>query len=172
MCIGDPVGGNVPAVNCILDVNGATNIEGSVAIRGGTYITGETVTSGLIRTAGIITTTANRLGIFGVSPTIYFRHSNTGLRSAMIHNNSTLLYFLSGAYNSDITNDNWDITVNGRWPLTLNLTNNNAVFGGDVNAIFLLQIKLQRVLIFYLMMQYTLEAVMIQELEVIVAGCI
>jgi hypothetical protein len=140
LCIGDPVGGNVPAANCILDINGATNMQGSVNILGnvGVGVTDTTTyklnVGGTLNTSGIVTTTANKIGILGGSPTLYLRHSNTGLRSAMIHCNGNILYFLGGAYNSDITNDNWSYAANNRWPLEIILSNNDASFGGNIFA--------------------------------------
>ena len=47
----------------------------------------------------------------------------------MIHCNSSRLYVLRGANDTE----NW-ATVNGVWPLEINLTNNNATFGGTVTA--------------------------------------
>jgi hypothetical protein len=67
------------------------------------------------------------------APTLHLRHANN--RTAFIHNNSDLLYFLSGAAGAGDLQDNWAIVANNRWPLTLNLNNNNATFGGDVNSI-------------------------------------
>jgi hypothetical protein len=63
------------------------------------------------------------------SPTIYL--ADTDHRSAMIHNNSNLLYFLSGCGNDSET---WCQQANSYWPLYLNLNNNDAVFGGNVYA--------------------------------------
>lgn len=60
------------------------------------------------------------------SPTIYFQ--DTDNRGAMIHNNSNLLYFLRGCGNDSVT---WCQT-GGYWPLTINLENNDAVFGGNI----------------------------------------
>ena len=52
----------------------------------------------------------------------------------MIHCNGNILYFLGGASNASITQDNWGTVGSGRWPLEINLTNNNALFGGNVNC--------------------------------------
>ena len=82
--------------------------------------------SGLITTS---TSQANNIWIRNTAPTIYFR--DTDHRGAMIHNNSNLLYVLRGSQATDSTS--W-ATVNGRWPLTINLTNNDATFGGNVTA--------------------------------------
>jgi hypothetical protein len=62
------------------------------------------------------------------SPTIYFQ--DTDHNSAMIHCNGNLLYFLRGG--NDTTS--WS-QVNGQWPFVLNLTNNDASFGGALSAI-------------------------------------
>ena len=45
-----------------------------------------------------------------------------------------LLYFLPAQAGGDITADNWVPVGSGQWPLTLNLTNNEANFGGNVNV--------------------------------------
>ena len=69
------------------------------------------------------------------APTLHLRHANN--RTAFIHNNSDIFYILSGAVGATDTQDNWGIVANGRWPLEINLNNNNATFGGNVNAISL-----------------------------------
>jgi len=62
----------------------------------------------------------------GASPTVYFR--DTDANSAMIHVNSNIFYVLRGANDTE----SWS-AVNGRWPLEIDLTNNNAQFGGKVS---------------------------------------
>ena len=62
------------------------------------------------------------------SPTIYFR--DTDHNSAMIHVNSNIFYVLRGGNDTE----SW-AQVNSQWPLEINLTNNNAQFGGIVTAI-------------------------------------
>jgi len=62
------------------------------------------------------------------SPTLILQDTNH--RSGMIHVNSNTFYVLRG---SNVNSTTWE-TINGRWPLEINLENNNAVFGGDVNA--------------------------------------
>ena len=47
----------------------------------------------------------------------------------MIHQNADRMYFLSGPANSD----SWAMTANGRWPLYIVTTTNQAVFGGDID---------------------------------------
>ena len=66
--------------------------------------------------------------INNTAPTLYFQDTNEN--SAMIHCNSNLLYFLRGGVNSTT----WT-QVNGQWPLYLNLTNNDAVFGGNLSCV-------------------------------------
>jgi hypothetical protein len=77
--------------------------------------------------AGTITTTGNVV-MNNASPTAYFQ--DTDNRSAMIHVNGNTFYILRG----DGTNSLSWATVGGAWPLTINLENNNATFGGTVTA--------------------------------------
>jgi len=70
----------------------------------------------------------NAVYIRGGSPTLYFQDTNH--RSAMIHNNSNLLYVLRGSGNDSTT---WS-QVNGQWPLVINLENNDVTAGGSVTA--------------------------------------
>jgi hypothetical protein len=92
------------------------------------------VTSGDIRTPTyyISSDTSNRfasgaLVLRGQSPTIWFR--DTDNNSAMIHVNSNIFYVLRGANDTE----SWT-QVNSVWPLQIDLTNNNATFGGTVTA--------------------------------------
>ena len=85
-----------------------------------------------INESGELIVSGNKIAIKGTYPTLYLRHSTN--RTAMLHCNGDLLYILSGAVGGADTVDNWSITANGRWPLEINLNNNNAKFGGDVNA--------------------------------------
>jgi len=66
--------------------------------------------------------------INSASPTIYLQ--DTDSRSAMIHVNSNIFYILRG----DGTNSTIWGTVNGYWPLEINLENNAATFGGAVHS--------------------------------------
>jgi hypothetical protein len=70
----------------------------------------------------------NELVLRGGSPTIYFR--DTDSNSAMIHCNSNLLYVLRGGNDTE----SW-ATVNGQWPLVINLTNNDMTVGGNFTAV-------------------------------------
>jgi hypothetical protein len=78
--------------------------------------------------SSLLYTTGN-LTINNTSPTIYLQDINH--RSSMIHCNSNIFYILRGNGNNSTS---WE-TYNGYWPLEINLENNNAQFGGDVNAI-------------------------------------
>jgi len=64
----------------------------------------------------------------GTSPTIYFR--DTDNNSAMLHNNSSLFYILRGGNDTESYSQ-----VNGQWPVTVNLTNNDMTVGGSFGAI-------------------------------------
>ena len=76
---------------------------------------------------------ANGLTIRSNYPTIYFR--DTDNRSAMIHVNSNTFHLLRGCGNDGVGGgNNWCTTSNGYWPLTINLENNDATFGGGVYA--------------------------------------
>lgn len=73
----------------------------------------------------------NGLTLYSSYPTIYFRDSDN--RSSMIHVNGNLMYFLRGCDNaSDPYSGNSWCAYNGRWPLYMNMENNDAVFGGNV----------------------------------------
>jgi hypothetical protein len=66
------------------------------------------------------------------SPTITFQ--DTDHRSAFIHVNSNIWYVLRGS-GTNVGPGSWS-TVNGAWPLEINLENNNASFGGNITALF------------------------------------
>ena len=83
---------------------------------------------GFLEATSGLSTLGNYVKIRGGSPTIYFK--DTDNRSAMIHVNSNVLHFLRGAGNDS---EAWE-TVNGRWPMTINLENNEATMGGSINA--------------------------------------
>ena len=61
------------------------------------------------------------------NPTVQFLDTNN--RSAHIHVNSNKFYILRG---SGTQSTGWS-TYNDTWPLVINLENNNATFGGDIN---------------------------------------
>ncbi|CAB4140732.1 Intramolecular chaperone auto-processing domain containing protein [uncultured Caudovirales phage] len=73
---------------------------------------------------------ANEMVLRGASPTIFFR--DTDHNSAMLHNNSSLLYVLRGG--NDTTS--WNTVGSGWWPLTINLTNNDISLGGNISAAY------------------------------------
>ncbi|MBY0428631.1 MAG: tail fiber domain-containing protein, partial [Alphaproteobacteria bacterium] len=73
----------------------------------------------------------NQIGnatINNTSPTLFLQDSDQ--LSAMIHNNSNLVYVLRGC---GVNSATW-CTVNGWWPVYWNLTNNDMVSGGNVYA--------------------------------------
>ena len=74
-------------------------------------------------TGGNVETTGNFL-LNNTSPTIYLQ--DTDHKSGMIHQNANLMHFLSGSGNNSTT---WAINVS-EWPLTLNMNNDAATFGG------------------------------------------
>ena len=69
----------------------------------------------------------NKLILRGSSPTVYLRDTNHNV--SMLHCNSNIFYVLRGSNDSE----SWT-QVNSVWPLQINLTNNNATFGGTVTA--------------------------------------
>jgi hypothetical protein len=81
--------------------------------------------SGQVYSSGAFYTDANRSVIRGGSPTLYFR--DTDQMSAMIHNNSNLLYILGGGTDTET----WS-QVNGQWPWIFNLSNNDSTCGGNL----------------------------------------
>ena len=81
--------------------------------------------SGQVYTSNSFYTDGNRSVIRGASPTLYFRDTNE--YSAMIHNNSNLLYVLRGANDTET----WT-QVNNVWPWIWNLTNNDSTCGGSL----------------------------------------
>ena len=83
-------------------------------------------------TAGVARLTGNSDGIMmtGTSPTITFRDTNH--RTGYIHVNSNRLYVLCGATNA--STGSWSVVANGRWPAYWDLTNNNMVCGGNIDA--------------------------------------
>ena len=80
------------------------------------------------------------MALRGNGPTLGFIDTVSGSyvgdnshQNAIIHVNAGFFYILTGNANDDGTFD-WAYVANNRWPMELNLTNNNAVFGGNVNA--------------------------------------
>ena len=69
----------------------------------------------------------NRLIINQSAPTLYLQDTNA--RSAMIHCNDNLLYFLRGSGTNSL---NW-AAYNGVWPMVINLENNNVMIGGSLS---------------------------------------
>jgi hypothetical protein len=97
-------------------------------------IGGGTLTGGLSGTTGTFSGDLSIAGDYQIrntSPTITFRDTNN--RTAFIHVNSDIFYVLTGT--TDSARGTWAIVANSRWPLEINLANNNATFGGVVDAI-------------------------------------
>ena len=87
-----------------------------------------------IGSAAISATSAylsSSLQINYTSPTIYLQ--DTDHRSSMIHCNSGTFYILRG---SDSNSTSWETAASGYWPLTIDLSNNDATFGGNLTAIY------------------------------------
>ena len=117
-----------------LDSATAATINTIVARDGSGNITGARVDATTHRgtTFDITADTNNRfqsgaLILRNTSPTIYLRDTDHNV--SMIHCNSNVFYILRGANDTET----WT-TVNSVWPLEINLTNNNATFGGTVTA--------------------------------------
>jgi hypothetical protein len=70
-----------------------------------------------------------KLVLRGSSPTLYLR--DTDNRTGMIHMNGNLMHFLNGSGNDSET---WTAQNGQSWALTLDMSNNNAAFGGNVSA--------------------------------------
>lgn len=84
---------------------------------------GTTGPSQKLDVAGAVRSTGHHY-INNTSPTIYLQ--DTDHETGMIHMNSHLMYFLSGTGNNSTT---W--ATNGtRWPLTINMQNDDFTFGG------------------------------------------
>jgi len=83
------------------------------------HVVGDTYSTGKFHTEG------NKSVIRGGSPTLYFRDTNH--KSAMLHNNSNVLYVLRG--NND--SETWT-QVNSVWPWIWNLNNNDSTCGGSL----------------------------------------
>ena len=97
-------------------------------------IGGGTLTGGLSGTTGFFSGDLSIVGqhqIRNANPTITFRDTNN--RTAYIHVNGDIFYVLTAV--ADSAYGSWTQVANSRWPLELNLSTNNAVFGADVNAI-------------------------------------
>jgi len=102
-------------------LSGTVNTSGNQSIGGNKTFTGTTTINSLV----VPNTQPNNFWIRNTAPTIHLR--DTDHNTSFIHCNSNIFYILRGE--TDATT--WT-QVNGVWPLQINLTNNNAQFGGDV----------------------------------------
>ena len=72
----------------------------------------------------------NEFILQGGSPTMSF--NDTDQQCAVLHNNSNLFYILRrNSYTVD-----WTTVGSGWWPMSVDLTNNNVSWGGDINAAY------------------------------------
>ncbi len=107
-------------------------VVGQVKITGGTPGAGKVLTSDAAGLASWTTIAqvdpTAQVYINNASPTTHYQ--DTDHRSAMVHVNSNIFYVLRGCA---INSTSW-CQYNGIWPFTINLENNNATFGGQVDA--------------------------------------
>jgi hypothetical protein len=82
-----------------------------------------------VNIAGNLIVNTSRLVIRGTEPTIYLRDTNN--RSGMIHMNSSIMHFLNASGNDSET---WQQQNGQDWALQINMDNNVATFGGDLNV--------------------------------------
>ena len=132
----DPPGGNVPAPlnvgligqyksgGLILNTGGATT--GLIVSQGNVGI-GTAGPGAKLDVRGSLYSSGN-YDINNTWPMVYFR--DTDHRSAMVHVNSNIFYILRG---SGVNSAGWE-AYGGYWPLTINLENNDATFGGSLSV--------------------------------------
>jgi hypothetical protein len=82
-----------------------------------------------VNIAGNLIVNTSKLVIRGTEPTLYLRDTNN--RSGMIHMNSSIMYFLNASGNDSET---WAQQNGQDWALQINMNNNVATFGGDLNV--------------------------------------
>jgi hypothetical protein len=123
-----------------LAITGAITQNGNQVLHAGNVATyalpigGGTLTGGLSGTTGSFSGDLSIVGqhqIRNANPTITFR--DTDNRTAYIHVNGDIFYVLTAVADSGY--GSWATVANSRWPMELNLSNNNATFGANVNAI-------------------------------------
>jgi len=126
-----PTGGNTPTP---INVGNTTQLKsGNLVLMNGLLVPGGDVGIGTnsptqkLDVRGHIRSTGQNI-VNNSSPTVHLQ--DTDHRSGMIHVNSNLFYVLRGCG----TNSTGWCTFDGRWPLVINLNNNNATFGGDVHV--------------------------------------
>ena len=90
-----------------LDVNGTCNVSGDSRLAG-------------------------QFTINNTNPTITFQ--DTDSMTAYWHCNANLMYLLRGGVNAAY--GQWATVGSGQWPFIVDLTNNNATFGGGITAVY------------------------------------
>ena len=120
--------GTVTAPTFSGNATSATTAGTATNQSGGTVNATTGTFSGQVYTSGAFYTDGNRSVIRGIYPTLYFR--DTDAMSAMIHNNSNLLYILRGVTDTE----EWT-QVNGQWPWYWNLANNDSTCGGSLYCV-------------------------------------
>jgi hypothetical protein len=85
--------------------------------------------AGNLIVAGNLNVNTSKLVIRGTEPTLYLRDTNN--RSGMIHMNSSIMYFLNASGNDSET---WQQQNGQDWALQINMDNNTATFGGNLNV--------------------------------------
>jgi len=100
--------------------------SGNLSVAGSITAGGNLIANAALSVGGGGVTTSGNMVMNNGSPTLYFQ--DTDNRSAMIHCNSNILYFLRGC---GANSTSW-CSVNNYWPFTIDLENNNATFGGAI----------------------------------------
>ena len=75
------------------------------------------------------TTQPHNLYIYNESPTLRLTDTTASAMSGFLHVNGNVMYLLR----ANNATDGW-FAINGQWPFTINLTNNDATFGGNVTV--------------------------------------
>ena len=117
--------------NNMLSINSHVDLGNKTITASDAEILNTVTVWGAVSAGSSITATGDLKTLSGVvinhsSPTIYFQDTNQ--RSAMIHVSDNTFYILRGSGTNSL---GWS-QYNNSWPLTINLENNQANFGGDI----------------------------------------